>query len=125
MNKYLVFILGASDKPDRYSYQAWKMLKDYGHSTVLISPRLKSLEGEIVYSDIQSAVAAAGRPDTLTMYVGANISAQMQTDILAANPKRIIFNPGSENPELATALRTIGAETLEACTLVMLRTGQF
>lgn len=101
------------------------MLKDYGHSTVLISPRLKSLEGEIVYSDIQSAVAAAGRPDTLTMYVGANISAQMQTDILAANPKRIIFNPGSENPELATALRTIGAETLEACTLVMLRTGQF
>jgi hypothetical protein len=125
MNKDLVFILGASDKPDRYSYQAWKMLKDHGHATVLISPRLKSLEGEAVYPDIQSAVAIAGRPDTLTMYVGANVSTQMQSEILAANPKRVIFNPGSENSVLFAALQKIGADTLEACTLVMLRTGQF
>lgn len=125
MTTQTVFILGASDKPDRYSYKAWKMLNEYGHKTVLISPRVKSVEGELVYSDLKSAHAAHGRPDSLTMYIGPDLSAKLQEEILSVSPKRVIFNPGSENPKLATALNNHGAKVIEACTLVMLRTGQF
>jgi predicted CoA-binding protein len=125
MRTELVFILGASDKIDRYSYQARKMLHDYNHQTILVSPRIKSVEGELVYPDLESAVASNGRPETLTIYVGASVSSGMLESILAAHPKRVIFNPGSENPGLATALKNSGAEVIEGCTLVMLRTGQF
>lgn len=120
-----VFILGASDKPDRYSYKAWKMLNEYGHKTVLISPRVKSIEGESVYPDLKSAHSAHGSPDSLTMYVGSQLSTKLQDEIIFINPKRVIFNPGSENDELASTLKSKGSKVLEACTLVMLRTEQF
>ena len=125
MKSEITFILGASDKVDRYSYQARSMLHEYGFRTALISPRVKLVEGEIVHPDIKSAVLAVGNPDTITMYVGASVSSQMKNEILSSQPRRVIFNPGSENADLAAALRNSGVAVLEACTLVMLRTGQF
>jgi predicted CoA-binding protein len=62
---------------------------------------------------------------TLTIYVNPKISHQMQDEILKYPAKRVIFNPGTENFELAEKLRQKGVEVLEACTLVMLKTGQF
>ncbi len=72
-----------------------------------------------------SLAALTGPVDTLTLYVSPEISAKASEEILALGAKRVIFNPGTENPALAAALQKKGAQTVEACTLVMLRTGQF
>lgn len=117
-----VVILGASNNPERYSYKAFHMLREYGHQVILVSPKLTELEGEKVFSSLQEI---SGSVDTLTMYIGASISSSLEAEILALQPARVIFNPGSENPSLETALKKSGVEVLEACTLVMLRTNQF
>ncbi len=117
-----VAILGASDNPERYAYKAFKMLQEYGHKPLPVNPTLKELEGTAVVAklgDIRTPI------DTLTMYVGPKISSQLQSEIIALKPKRVIFNPGSENPELEKALQKVGIGVEEACTLVLLRTGQF
>ena len=117
-----VAILGASQKPERYSYKAFHMLKEYGHTPLPVSPTLKELEGSAVYG----ALAQIKEPvDTLTMYVGPQISASLYAEILKLKPKRVIFNPGSENPELEKSLAAAGIHVVEACTLVLLRTNQF
>lgn len=117
-----VAILGASKNPERYSYKAFKMLQEYGHRAFPVSPKFAELEG----------VPACGRLteikdqiDTLTMYVGPAISSRLSADILSLRPRRVIFNPGSENPKLRETLRQNGIEVEEACTLVLLRTNQF
>jgi predicted CoA-binding protein len=118
----VVAILGASDKPERYSFKAFHMLKEFGHSPLPVTPKFTSFEGVAAYarlSDIKVPV------DTLTMYVGPEISSKAQAEILALGPKRVIFNPGSENPPLQAALTNAGIDVEEACTLVLLRTGQF
>lgn len=121
MNK-TVAILGASQKRDRYSFQAFQMLKSYGYEPIPVSPKLENLEGMPAFhslSEIQIPV------DTLTMYVGPGISNKLKKEILELQPKRVIFNPGSENPDLEMALEEAGIHVVEACTLVLLRTNQF
>ncbi|MGZ3696196.1 MAG: CoA-binding protein [Bdellovibrionota bacterium] len=117
-----VAILGASDNPQRYAHMAFKMLQEYGHEPVPVTPKLKELEGVKAYSTLKEI---PGTVDTLTMYVGPAISAKLQPEILALKPRRVIFNPGSENPELMGTLKKNGIQVLEACTLVLLRTNQF
>lgn len=117
-----VAILGASDRKDRYAYMAFRMLQEYGHEPIPVNPQLKEVEGVPVRArlgDIEESV------DTLTMYVGAPISAKLAPEILALKPKRVIFNPGSENPELEARLNEQGMAVERACTLVLLRTKQF
>lgn len=121
--KQKVAILGASDKPDRYSNKAFHMLKEYGHIPLPVSPRLKQLEGEKVYADLGEL--PEGSVDTLTMYVGPETSSKMKEAILKLHPGRVIFNPGSENPELERILAHKGIDVIQACTLVLLRTNQF
>ncbi len=121
-----VGILGASEKPERYSYLAFKMLQEYGHKTILISPQLKNKLSEFEKSPVLSEISDIDEAiDTLTMYVGADKSSLMQEKIIKLKPKRVIFNPGSENPNLQLSLSKAGIEVLEACTLVLLRTNQF
>ncbi len=121
-----VAILGASDKPERYSYLAFKMLQEYGHRTILISPQLKMKFNEFDKSPVLSEVSDIAQAiDTLTMYVGAEKSTLMQEKIIKLKPKRVIFNPGSENPALQISFIKAGIEVLEACTLVLLRTRNF
>ena len=118
-----VVILGASNNPTRFSNKALKMLKNFGHLPLPVHPQLSQIEGEKVFSTLNEI---SGQVDTLTMYVGPKISSAMKEDILKLKARRVIFNPGSENPELEKALRDeAGAEVVEACTLVMLQSGQF
>lgn len=117
-----VAILGASANPDRYAHMALKMLQTYKHTPIPVNPTLQEIEDIPVLkslSEIQSPV------DTLTMYVGPEKSNQMKQDILALKPKRVIFNPGSENPPLMDELEKAGVHVVTACTLVLLRTEQF
>jgi uncharacterized protein len=117
-----VAILGASDRADRYAYKAFEMLREYGHEPVPVNPHLEAIEGVTVYPTLKDIP----RPiDTLTMYVGPAISSKLIADIVALKPHRVIFNPGSENPELTRALTQAGIHYLNACTLVLLRTNQF
>lgn len=120
--KEKVAILGASHNPERYAYKAFKMLQEYGHDPVPVNPGQTEIEGKKVFATL----GAIDFPvDTLTMYVGPAISTKLEKDILALKPKRVIFNPGSENPELEKKLEQSGVRVVEACTLVMLRTNQF
>ncbi len=117
-----VVILGASDKPDRYAHKAQLMLAEHGHEVVPVHPRLQNIEGVSVVPDLSSVTGAV---DTVTMYVGPAISSGLTEKLIALKPKRVLFNPGSENPTLASALNAAQIATEEACTLVLLRTGQY
>ncbi|MES3036842.1 MAG: CoA-binding protein [Bdellovibrionota bacterium] len=117
-----VAVLGASTKPDRYSYKAFKMLKEYGHDPLPVSPKTGDIEGTKFVASLKDL---SGPVDTLTMYVGPEVSTKLENEILKLNPKRVIFNPGSENPNLESSLEKAGVHVVEACTLVLLRTNQF
>ncbi len=120
-----VAVLGASDNPERYSYKAVRMLTDHKHTALPIHPKLKEVLGHKCYASLSDLAASSIPVHTLTMYVGAAISSGLSEAIIKLAPKRVIFNPGSENPTLQTALEAKGMEVEEACTLVLLSTGQF
>jgi predicted CoA-binding protein len=117
-----VVILGASPDKERYSNIAQRLLMEIGCSVIPVSVAHSEIEGVAVtrtLSDIQGPV------DTVTMYVNPGISAQLQDELIRCKPQRVIFNPGTESPALATALREHGIDVIEACTLVLIRTGQW
>ena len=120
-----VAILGASDKAERYSNQALNLLAQYGHVPIPVHPRLKEISGFQVVADLKALVSHSTGIDTVTMYVGPQISATLVDQLVALRPKRVIFNPGSENPAIYQSLRSAGIIVQEACTLVLLKTGQF
>ena len=122
MSSQRVVILGASNKPERYSNKAMKELVKAGHQVVLVNRGLQEIDGLPVH---QSLADVTGEVDTLTMYVNRDISNLEADKIVALKPKRAIFSPGTENPALMAKLSEAGIETLEACPLVMLRTGTF
>ena len=103
------------------SCKAFKLLQECGHEPIPVHPHLESLEGKKVFHDLKDV----GSVDTLTVYVGATLSTKFKDSILNLDTKRVIFNPGAENPELAKALEEKGVEVENACTLVLLRTNQF
>jgi hypothetical protein len=117
-----VAILGASPKPERYAYKAFQMLRDYGHRPVPINPAFDEMLGEKCYPTITDAPQPI---DTVTLYLGEARSNPLIDEIIASKPRRIIMNPGAENPALAEKAEDAGIEVVEGCTLVMLRTGQF
>ena len=117
-----VAVIGASDKSDRYSYQAVMLLKEKGHEVYPVHQRIKMIEGIPVFASINDISEPI---DTVSLYVSTDISNLVSKDILAKKPRRIIFNPGAENPQLFQDAQTIGIKALNACTLVMLRTNQF
>jgi len=117
-----VVIIGASDKPDRYSYLANKMLIANGHNVFLVNPFKTTIDGTMCYR----SVAEVPRPiDTITVYINSSRLKEHVKDIIELNPKRLIFNPGTEAPAIYSNLSDNGIYYIEACTLVLLRTGQF
>ncbi len=117
-----VAVIGASANEDRYSCKAMKMLAEYGHNPIPVAP----VAGEILGRKVHVRVAdIAERVDTVTMYVGPARQTDIIGQIIALKPRRVIFNPGTENPQACDQLQHAGIEVIEACTLVMLRTGQF
>ena len=117
-----VLILGAYNKPDRYAYKAFKMLREKGHSCILVHPTLVELEHHPVIAHLS---LVKEKVDTITIYVNPNISSDCESDIIRIHPSRVIFNPGSENPALSKKLQENGIHVEEACTLVLLSTNQF
>lgn len=117
-----VAVLGASPKPARYANQAIRQLLEQGYHVTPMHPKFAEIEGLKVANDFD----AVDQPvHTLTLYVGTERLAPQIDDIVAMNPKRVIFNPGTESVPLQQALDRAGIEWFEACTLVMLRTDQF
>ncbi|HMN06867.1 MAG TPA: CoA-binding protein [Flavobacteriales bacterium] len=114
-------VLGASMKEDRYSNKAIRDLRQHGHPVVAVGLR----EGEVLDVPIVKDIPAGTVVDTVTIYLGEKNQNVWEDRVLALKPKRIIFNPGAENPAFEKKAEAAGIEVLEACTLVMLRTGQF
>ncbi|MEJ2425676.1 MAG: CoA-binding protein [Candidatus Thiodiazotropha sp.] len=115
-------MLGASNKPLRYSNQAVCLLKEKGFKVTPIHPKLAVIEGLQVTPNLKSIQEPV---ETLTLYVGPERIRPLMDDIIKLKPKRVIFNPGTESSELASKLMHAGIHYLEACTLVMLRIGSF
>lgn len=118
-----VAVLGASPKPERYSHQAVSMLHEYGYDVVPVNPAHQEILGIPVVADLD--VLEPGSVDTVTVYIGSNNVHSFQEQLLRLAPKRVIFNPGTENEDLMGFLKSKGIEVLSACTLVLLRTGRF
>jgi hypothetical protein len=117
-----VAVLGASTKEERYSNKAVKMLLEHKHCPIPVHPsgiEVHGLKTKKSLGEISESV------DTLTMYIGPKLSSGAYDSIIALKPRRVIFNPGSENDELAAKLETAGIEVVIACTLVMLTTGLY
>ena len=117
-----VAVLGASPKEDRYSFKAVRMLKEHGHTAIPVHPAGHTVDG---INGVKTLLDINEPVDTLTVYVNPKISDGQLDDILKLNPRRIVFNPGSENDLLADKLEKAGIEVIQACTLVMLTTNQF
>lgn len=116
-------IVGASPNPSRYSYLAAESLTDYGHEIVLIG--IKS--GNVFGNRILNIRDKPEIPDveTITLYIGPQHQSEWYDYLISLRPSRMIFNPGTENKTFQSLAREAGIEVVEACTLVMLRTGQY
>lgn len=114
-------VLGASLNEERYSNMAVKRLRAHDHRVVAVGLR----EGLIGDMPVVKDVPEGERFHTVTFYLNARNQEAWADRVLALGPERLIFNPGAENPVLAAAARARGIEVLEACTLVMLGTGQY
>jgi len=117
-----VAVVGASDKPGRYANRALRMLLSHGFTPVPVSRSGKDMLGLKAYASLADV---PGRIDTVTMYLSPERQPPVIREILAVRPRRVIFNPGAENPEAADTLARHGIAAVEACTLVLLATGQF
>jgi uncharacterized protein len=121
MSEKKTLVLGASDNPSRYSYLAVQRLRTHGHPVVAIG-RKSSKVGDVI---VETEKKSFGEIDTITLYLNPLHQQEYYDYIFSLHPKRIIFNPGAENDELAELARQQGIKTLEACTLVMLSTNQY
>jgi predicted CoA-binding protein len=119
--KRKTLVLGASGNPDRYSFLAVNRLREQGHPVVAIGKR-KVKVGDV---DVDTVKKDMSDVDTVTLYLNPNNQKEYYDYILSLYPRRLIFNPGAENEELARLARAQGIQTMEACTLVLLGTGQF
>ncbi len=117
-----VVVVGASAKPERYSNRALRMLQSAGHTPIPVSMTGEAILGLPGYSVVS---AVPGPVDTVSIYLSPERQGPVLRDILAAAPRRVIFNPGAENPAAYAELSRSGIEVQEACTLVLLSTGQF
>ena len=115
-------IIGASHKPERYSNKAQKALIGAGHKVVLFNPALKEVDGIKVFNHLTDITE---KIETVTLYVGPERLVPMIAGILALKPKRVIANPGTECAEMEKACIKAKVEYIEACTLVMISTGQY
>lgn len=119
--KKKTLVLGASDNPERYSYLAINRLRQNGHPVAAIGRKKTMVNGVAVSTEKEQLDDV----DTVTMYLNPQHQKEYYNYILSLKPKRIIFNPGAENEELAEMARAHQIQPMEACTLVLLSTGQF
>lgn len=114
-------VIGASDNPERYAYKATVQLNKHGHPVIPVGLR----EGMIGTISVLKDQPVVTNVDTVTLYVGPKNQPFWYNYILELKPKRIIFNPGTENSKFEKMAIGKGIEVQEACTLVLLSTGQY
>ena len=116
-------VVGATPNQSRYAYLAANMLREYDHEVVPLGIKQGEVAGKEIL-DIRKKPAING-VDTVTLYIGPRHQPEWYSYLLGLKPKRIIFNPGTENDEFEQLLEANGIEALQACTLVLLRSQQF
>ncbi|CAM3888928.1 CoA-binding protein [Aquirufa aurantiipilula] len=116
-----VLVYGASTNPQRYAYLAAHLLHQKGHEIVLVGIK----KGELLGATIHPNDWVEENIDTVTLYVGPQNQEGLLEYLKKIHPRRVIFNPGTENEILKRNLEEEGIETDESCTLVLLQTGQF
>lgn len=121
MKSKKTLVLGASENPARYSNMAVSRLSSHKHPVIAIGKR----KGTAAGIPIETDKVLAGDIDTVTLYLGPDHQKEYYDYIISLHPKRIIFNPGTENEELAELAAKNNIQPLEACTLVLLSTGQY
>jgi predicted CoA-binding protein len=123
MDKKKTVIVGSSPNKGRYAYLAAQMLTEYDYPFVPLGIREGEIFGEKIL-DIRTKPAIED-VDTITLYLSPRHQNEWYQYLLGLKPKRIIFNPGAENQEFSQLAEDKGIEALLACTLVLLRSGQF
>lgn len=121
MNKPTI-VLGASPNPERYSYKAVDFLINEYHNVFPIGIKNGKIRGIEILKDFDKIDMNI---HTISIYLNSENQKSWYDKIIEIKPQRVIFNPGTENPELEEILNQNNIENIEACTLVMLRTGQF
>jgi uncharacterized protein len=114
-------VLGASSNPARYSYLAVQRLRAHDHPVVAIGRRL----GQVADVNVVKEHLPQSDVDTITLYLNPKNQVEYYDYILSLHPKRIIFNPGTENDELIKKAKENNIKPVIGCTLVMLSTGQY
>ena len=117
-----VAIIGASDKPERYSNMALHALKEYGYAVVLVNPFKSQIEGQKCFKSVDEYV---GKIDTVTLYVNPARFHDHINDIVKTGPRRVIMNPGTEDAQHEKVLTDSGIKVQKACTLALLSRNQF
>jgi predicted CoA-binding protein len=120
-NKKRTLVLGASENPSRYSHLALQRLQSHQHPVLAIGKK-KGIVGSVA---IETEKKDWKDVDTVTLYLNPIHQKEYYNYILSLKPKRVIFNPGAENKELAEMASGQGIQPVEACTLVMLATNQY
>lgn len=121
MKNKKTLVLGASVKPEKYAYKAITMLVEKGHSVIAIGPN----KGEVAGINIRTKNIPLANINTVTLYINAAHQKDYYSYILETKPKRVIFNPGTENPEFYQLLEQNKIKAEMACTLVLLATNQY
>jgi predicted CoA-binding protein len=119
----LTLIVGATDNPERYAYRAAELLQSKGLPFIPIGIKKGMVFGKEIVDLRQKPILAGIH--TITLYLGPQNQSEWVDYLIGLGPKRIIFNPGTENFEFFSKAKAAGIEVLEGCTLVMLTTGQF
>lgn len=114
-------VIGASTNPDRYSFKAINSLVKHGHPVFALGTKT----GEVAGITIDTEQKSYPDIDTVSLYVGPQNQSAFTDYIISLKPRRVIFNPGTENAEFESLLQSKGIEPTIACTLVLLSTGQF
>ena len=114
-------VIGASENRERYSNIAIHRLRGYDKETIAIGRS----EGQVLDVQIQKELQIRSNVDTVTLYLSSKNQEGYKDYIIRLKPRRIIFNPGTENPEWYSELNNVNIEAIEACTLVMLSTGEY
>ncbi|MFA9189927.1 CoA-binding protein [Flavobacterium sp. FZUC8N2.13] len=121
MKNKKTLVLGATTKPDRYAFRAINMLVEKGHSVLAIGQNT----GEVSGIKIRTKAIPLKNIDTITLYLNPKNQRNYYNYIVEVQPKRVVFNPGTENPELYQLLELNNIKVEVACTLVLLATNQY
>ena len=121
MKNKKTLVLGATTKPDRYAFRAINMLVEKGHTVLAIGQNT----GEVAGVKIYTKAIPVKNIDTVTLYLNPARQRDYYNYIIEAQPKRVVFNPGTENPEFYQLLELNNIKAEVACTLVLLTTNQY